>query len=299
MNNFEAILCQCQVACIINVIENYMNRDHLLEQIRKKKSFLCVGLDADAQLLPDVVRQHGDPVFAFNKAIIDATASYAVAFKPNTAFYEARGADGWESLQRTIAYIKEQYPEVMVIADAKRGDIGNTSQLYARAFFEQMQADAVTVAPYMGFDSVAPFLGFKHKWVILLALTSNKGSSDFQYLTADSQQPFYIEVVKKAIQWAHADQLMFVVGATHPAELAGIRQHAPDYFFLVPGVGAQGGDLAEVAHAGMNSTCGLLVNASRSIIFASSSEDFAEAAATEAQRLQLAMEELLLQKGIL
>lgn len=276
-----------------------MTRKHLFEQIKAKKSFLCVGLDADLQLLPAAVRDNPDPIFAFNKAIIDATAAYAVAFKPNTAFYEALGAEGWMALQRTIAYIKAYYPEIMVIADAKRGDIGNTSKLYARAFFELMQADAVTVAPYMGFDSVQPFLGFPEKWVVLLALTSNKGSADFQYLSTESRVPLYQEVVQKAVQWADADRLMFVVGATHPEELAQIRQLAADYFFLVPGVGAQGGDLKKVAMAGMNASCGLLVNSSRSIIYASNGDDFAEQAANEASSLQLEMEALLSEKGII
>lgn len=276
-----------------------MSRTQLLENIKAKQSFLCVGLDADLSRIPQHLRNEPDAIFAFNKAIIDATAVYAVAFKPNTAFYEAEGIEGWASLQKTIHYIKQQYPEIMVIADAKRGDIGNTSASYARAFFDIMGADAITVAPYMGFDSVRPFLEYRDKWTILLAATSNAGSADFQQRTDATGHKFYELVVRKACEWAGSDQLMFVVGATKPAELAALRQLAPDYFFLVPGVGAQGGSLAEVADNAMSKSCGVLVNASRSIIYASDGHDFALAAASGAQELQKEMAVLLSKYGII
>lgn len=270
-----------------------MSRKQLLENIKVKRSFLCIGLDTDILRIPQHLRNESDAIFTFNKAIIDATAAYAIAFKANTAFYEAQGIEGWESLQKTIRYIKQQYPDILVIADAKRGDIGNTSASYARAFFVLLGADAITVAPYMGFDSVNPFLAFKDKWTILLAATSNAGSADFQQRTDSSGLKFYELVVRKACEWAGPDQLMFVVGATKPAELAALRRLVPDYFFLVPGVGVQGGSLAEVADNAMNDGCGILVNASRSIIYASDGDDFALAAAAEAQKLQLEMAVLL------
>ena len=269
-----------------------MNKHQLFEQIKKKQSFLCVGLDTDIKKIPQHLLNDEDPVFAFNKAIIDATAKYAVAFKPNTAFYEVYGAKGWLSLEKTINYIKANYPEMFVIADAKRGDIGNTSANYARAFFETLKADAITVAPYMGVDSVEPFLGFEGKWVILLALTSNKGSRDFQYLNAEGKE-LYKNVLLKSAEWAGSDKMMYVVGATHPEELGEIRQLMPDSFLLVPGVGAQGGDLQAVAKYGLNKDCGLLVNSSRGIIYASNGADFAEKAAEEALKLQKQMEQLL------
>jgi orotidine-5'-phosphate decarboxylase len=265
-----------------------MNRNQLFEQIQLKKSFLCVGLDTDAQKIPASLKKEIDPVFSFNKAIIDATAPYAVAFKPNTAFYEINGSKGWLSLEKTIGYIKDNYPEIFVIADAKRGDIGNTSAAYASAFFDHLKADAVTVAPYMGQDSVSPFLGYKDKWVVLLALTSNSGAADFQQIEFN-ESPLFEQVIEKASKWGSPDEMMFVVGATQTDYLAKIRQIVPDHFLLVPGIGAQGGDLEAVAKFGMNHQCGLLVNSSRGIIYASSKADFAEAAAKEAGRIQTEM----------
>lgn len=269
-----------------------MNKKDIINQIKVKKSFLCVGLDTDIKKIPQHLLNEEDPVFAFNKAIIDATAGYAVAYKPNTAFYEVYGAKGWACLEKTINYIKENHPEIFVIADAKRGDIGNTSANYARAFFETLKADALTVAPYMGVDSVEPFLGFDDKWVVLLALTSNKGSKDFQYLNAEGKE-LYKNVLMKSQEWADDNKMMYVVGATHPEELGEIRKMLPNHFFLVPGVGAQGGDLQAVAKHGLNGQIGLLVNSSRGIIYASNGEDFAEKAAGEAKKLQQQMEELL------
>lgn len=269
-----------------------MNKNAITSQIKAKKSFLCVGLDTDINKIPQHLLKEDDPVFVFNKAIIDATAEYAVAYKPNTAFYEVYGAKGWTSLQKTVDYIKQRYPDIFVIADAKRGDIGNTSANYARAFFETLKADAITVAPYMGIDSVEPFLGFDDKWVILLALTSNKGSKDFQYLNADGRE-MYKNVLMKSQEWADENKMMYVVGATHPEELGEIRAMLPNHFFLVPGVGAQGGDLQAVARYGLNGHVGLLVNSSRGIIYASNGADFAERAAEEAHKLQKQMEELL------
>ncbi len=269
-----------------------MNKQQIINQIKAKKSFLCVGLDTDIKKIPQHLLNEDDPVFAFNKSIIDATAEYAVAYKPNTAFYEVYGAKGWASLEKTINYIKEKHPEIFVIADAKRGDIGNTSANYARAFFETLKADALTVAPYMGVDSVEPFLGFEDKWVVLLALTSNKGSKDFQYLNAEGKE-LYKNVLMKSQEWADDNKMMYVVGATHPEELGEIRKMLPNHFFLVPGVGAQGGDLQAVARHGLNGQIGLLVNSSRGIIYASNGEDFAEKAAGEAKKLQQQMEELL------
>jgi orotidine-5'-phosphate decarboxylase len=269
-----------------------MNKKAIINQIKAKKSFLCVGLDTDIKKIPQHLLNEEDPVFEFNKAIIDATAQYAVAYKPNTAFYEVYGAKGWASLEKTINYIKENHPDIFVIADAKRGDIGNTSANYARAFFETLKADALTVAPYMGVDSVEPFLGFDDKWVVLLALTSNKGSKDFQYLNAEGKE-LYKNVLMKSQEWADDNKMMYVVGATHPEELGDIRKMLPNHFFLVPGVGAQGGDLQAVAKHGLNDQVGLLVNSSRGIIYASNGEDFAEKAAGEAKKLQQQMEELL------
>ena len=269
-----------------------MNKQQLIEQIQKKKSFLCVGLDTDINKIPQDLLALEDPVFEFNKQIITKTAEFAVAYKPNTAFYEVYGAKGWQSLERTIQYIKINYPDIFIIADAKRGDIGNTSANYAKAFFNTLKADALTVAPYMGKDSVEPFLGFEDKWVILLALTSNAGSKDFQYLNT-SDRLLYQQVLQTATTWAGPDKMMFVVGATHPEELGEIRKMLPDYFFLVPGVGAQGGDLQTVAKYGLNPECGLLVNSSRGIIYASNKFDFADRAAEEAQKLQRQMANLL------
>lgn len=276
----------------MNSINRQMNKQQILSQIKAKKSFLCVGLDTDIKKIPQHLLKEEDPVFAFNKAIIDATAQYAVAYKPNTAFYEVYGAQGWISLEQTINYIKKNHPEIFVIADAKRGDIGNTSANYARAFFETLNADAITVAPYMGIDSVEPFLGFEDKWAILLALTSNKGSKDFQYLEANGKE-LYKNVLMKSKEWANSEKMMYVVGATHPEELGEIRKMMPEHFLLVPGVGAQGGDLQAVAKHGLNDQVGLLVNSSRGIIYASNGEDFAERAAEEACKLQKQMKELL------
>lgn len=269
-----------------------MNKQQIFNQIQAKQSFLCVGLDTDINKIPQHLLSEEDPVFAFNKAIIDATAKFAVAYKPNTAFYEVYGAKGWSSLEKTINYIKTNHPDIFVIADAKRGDIGNTSANYAKAFFNTLNADAITVAPYMGVDSVEPFLGFDDKWVILLALTSNKGSKDFQYLDVDGKE-LYKNVLTKATEWADSNKMMFVVGATHPEELGEIRRLLPNHFLLVPGVGAQGGDLEAVAKNGLNRECGLLVNSSRGIIYASNGEDFAERAAEEARKLQEQMASLL------
>ncbi len=266
-----------------------MTYTELTDQIFRKQSYLCVGLDTDLGKLPPHLLAEPDPVFAFNRAIIDATADYAVAYKPNIAFYEAQGPRGWESLQKTLDYLPAG---CFTIADAKRGDIGNTSGLYARAFFEPTAAglnfDAVTVAPYMGHDSVTPFLEYDGKWVILLALTSNPGSADFQRQGLGEQELFEV-VIQTAQTWAGPDRLMFVVGATQADELSRIREIAPDHFLLVPGVGAQGGSLAEVSRWGLMAAGGLLVNASRSILYASSGPDFAERAAEEAQTLQREM----------
>jgi orotidine-5'-phosphate decarboxylase len=265
-----------------------MTKAELFAQIKSKSSYLCVGLDTDIRKMPKYLLTSEDPVFEFNKQIIDATEPYAVAYKPNIAFYEAMGQKGWESLRKTLDYIPEN---CFTIADAKRGDIGNTSGLYARAFFDKessgMSFDSVTVAPYMGRDSVTPFLEFEGKWVILLGLTSNIGSSDFQHLTVNNtEEKLFERVLKTSQKWANSEQMMYVVGATQADALKAIREIIPDHFLLVPGVGAQGGSLKEVSENGMNSTCGLLVNSSRGIIYASSEENFAEVAAKEAQKLQ-------------
>jgi len=260
-----------------------VNRLELFEQIKKKKSYLCVGLDTDIEKVPSHLLKTEDPVFEFNKQIIDATKEYSVAYKPNIAFYEAQGPKGWESLRKTLDYIPR---DCFTIADAKRGDIGNTSSLYARAFFQQMNFDSITVAPYMGEDSVKPFLEFPDKWVILLVHTSNPGSVDFQQLETRDGKYVYEEVIFASQRWASADQMMYVVGATKADKIGTIRALAPDHFFLVPGLGAQGGDLEAVSKAGMNAQCGLLVNSSRAIIYASSGEDFAEAARNEAMNVQ-------------
>ncbi len=267
-----------------------MNRQQLFEQIIKKNSFLCVGLDTDINKIPEFLRNEEDPIFEFNKRIIDATAEYTIAYKPNLAFYEAVGVKGWTALAKSVEYIRSNYSDIFIIADAKRGDIGNTSKMYAKAFFEEMDFDAITVAPYMGEDSVTPFLGYKDKWVILLGLTSNKGADDFQFL---GNPPLYKQVIKKAQYWASENELMFVAGATRATMLKEIRSLAPDNFLLVPGVGAQGGSLAEVAKNGMNATCGLLVNSSRAIIYADSTEKFADIAKEKAEETQQEMAQLL------
>lgn len=270
-----------------------MNYQQLLEQIKNKGSFLCVGLDSDPAKLPAHLLDREDPVYEFNRAIIDATAPYCIAYKPNMAFYEATGVNGWVSLERTIKYIRQNYPEMFIIADAKRGDIGNTSKLYARSFFEHLDVDAITVAPYMGSDSVTPFLGYEGKWVILLALTSNPGSHDFQFIEDKGGKRLFESVLEKSQQWAGKEEMMYVVGATQGSMFADIRRIVPDHFLLVPGVGAQGGSLEDVCRYGMNSNCGLIVNSSRGIIFASNKEDFAERAAEEAAKLAGQMQEML------
>jgi orotidine-5'-phosphate decarboxylase len=269
-----------------------MNKKELLQLIVKKKSFLCVGLDTDIHLIPQHLLKFDDPVFEFNKAIIDATIDLAAGYKPNLAFYESMGLKGWESLEKTMKYLGKFKGEVFTIADAKRGDIGNTSKMYAKAFFEHMDFDAVTVAPYMGEDSVMPFLEYKDKWVILLGLTSNKGSSDFQMLDAGNGK-LYEQVIIKAQQWAGPDQLMFVVGATHPEAFKHIRELAPDYFYLVPGVGAQGGDMQKICKNGLSEECGLLINSARNIIYASKGEDFAAAARRSAEETVSEMQNYL------
>ena len=270
-----------------------MTRTELFENIKRKQSFLCVGLDTDIKKIPAHLLSDEDPIFAFNKAIIDATAQYCIAYKPNLAFYESMGVKGWISFEKTIKYLKQNYPEQFIIADAKRGDIGNTSAMYARSFFEELDIDSVTVAPYMGEDSVSPFLTYEGKWVILLALTSNKGSHDFQ-LTADANgERLFEKVLRTSQQWATADQLMYVVGATQGQLFEDIRRIAPDHFLLVPGIGAQGGSLEEVCRYGMNSQCGLIVNSSRAIIYASNGENFAERAAEAAHKVADEMKVML------
>ncbi|MDB5284443.1 MAG: pyrF [Bacteroidota bacterium] len=265
-----------------------MNKKELYQLIVKKKSFLCVGLDTHIDLIPKHLLKYPDPVFEFNKAIIDATIDIAMGYKPNLAFYESMGLKGWESLHKTMEYLGKFKGEVFTIADAKRGDIGNTSKMYAKAFFEQMDFDSVTVAPYMGEDSVKPFLEYKDKWVILLGLTSNKGSNDFQFLETGNGK-LYEQVITKAQQWGSPNQLMFVVGATHPEEFKNIRSIAPDYFYLVPGIGAQGGDMDKICENGLNDQCGLIINSARNIIFASTGEDFAAAARESALKTKLEM----------
>ena len=263
-----------------------MNRQQLINEIFTKKTFLCVGLDTDINKIPAHLKNEDDPIFAFNKAIIDATAPYCVAYKPNLAFYECYGLKGMLAFEKTIEYIKENHPNHFIIADAKRGDIGNTSKMYAQTFFEEYNLDSVTVAPYMGEDSVKPFLEYDGKWVILLALTSNKGSHDFQ-LTEDKQgERLFEKVLKKSQEWGTTENLMYVVGATQGKMFEDIRRMAPEHFLLVPGVGAQGGSLQEVCKYGMTKDCGLLVNSSRGIIYASTDTDFAEVAAVKAKELQ-------------
>lgn len=263
-----------------------MTRKELIQQIREKQSFLCVGLDTDLKKIPQHLLKEEDPIFAFNKAIIDATAPYCVSYKPNLAFYEAFGVKGLMAFEKTIKYLKQQYPHHFIIADAKRGDIGNTSAMYARTFFEEYNVDSLTVAPYMGEDSVTPFLGYEGKWIILLALTSNKGSHDFQLTESPDGERLFEKVLRRSQQWANDEQMMYVVGATQGQMFEDIRRLAPNHFLLVPGVGAQGGSLQEVCKYGMIHDCGLLVNSSRGIIYASQGEDFAEVAAQEASKLQ-------------
>ena len=272
-----------------------MNRSELIAQIKVKKSFLCIGLDTDMDRIPKHLLGFEDPIFEFNKQIIDATQDFCVAYKPNLAFYESLGIDGWKSLQNTLDYIPK---DIFTIADAKRGDIGNTSSMYAKAFFENMDFDSVTVAPYMGKDSVQPFFIYKDKWVILLALTSNEGGKDFQ-LIQSKDKPLYQEVLETSSKWGNTSNMMYVVGATRADWLSKIRKTIPDHFLLVPGVGAQGGSLQDVAQHGMNKDCGLLVNSSRGIIYASDTKDFASAAKAEALKLQRQMEDELIRHHII
>lgn len=267
-----------------------MNRAALIEQIKQKKSFLCVGLDTDLSKIPNHLKDTEDPIFEFNKAIIDATKDYCVAYKPNIAFYECLGPKGWDSLEKTLNYIPSN---LFTIADAKRGDIGNTSNYYAKTFFQYYPFDSVTIAPYMGEDSVSPFLQFKDKWAIVLALTSNQGSQDFQLIQDTENNHLFEHVLTKTQNWGTPENMMYVVGATRAEDIGKVRKLAPDHFFLVPGVGAQGGSLDDVANYGWNKDCGLLVNSSRGIIYASNGTDFAEKAGEQAKSIQLAMEKIL------
>ena len=273
-----------------------MTRQELIANIRRKKSFLCVGLDTDLQKVPEHLLKEDDPIFAFNKAIIDATAPYCVAYKPNLAFYEAFGVKGLMAFEKTVKYLKQNYPDQFIIADAKRGDIGNTSQMYARTFFGEYDVDALTVAPYMGEDSVTPFIGYEGKWVILLALTSNKGSFDFQLTEDKNGERLFEKVIRKSQEWGNDENMMYVVGATRGEMFIDIRKVAPNAFLLVPGIGAQGGSLEEVCKYGMTEDCGLLVNSSRAIIYADKTESFAQVAAEKAKEVALQMAELLNQK---
>jgi len=276
-----------------------MNRKELFENIKRKKSFLCVGLDADLEKIPLHLLSDDDPVFAFNRAIIDATANYCVAYKPNIAFYESEGVKGWQSLEKTISYIKSKYPDQFIITDAKRGDIGNTSAMYARTYYENMDVDALTIAPYMGEDSVTPFLSYEGKWVVLLALTSNRGADDFQ-LTEDAHgERLFEKVLRVSQNWGTAENMMYVVGATQGRMFEAVRCIVPDHFLLVPGVGAQGGSLDDVCRFGMNDSCGLIVNSSRAIIYADSSEQFAAKAGETASEVQKEMEQILSANGII
>ena len=266
-----------------------MTREQLIQQIFAKKSFLCVGLDTDAKKIPVCLLDLHDPIFEFNKAIVDATAPYCVAYKPNLAFYEAHGIHGMKAFQKTVEYIREQHPHHFIIADAKRGDIGNTSKMYARTFFEEYDVDALTIAPYMGEDSVTPFLEYDGKWVIMLALTSNKGSLDFQLMQDENGERLFEKVMRKGQEWGTPQNMMFVVGATRGEMFRDVRRVAPDHFLLVPGVGAQGGSLEEVCRYGMTKDCGLLVNSSRDIIYASNDDHFAEIAGNKAREIQQQM----------
>jgi len=275
-----------------------MNYSELFGNIKIRRSFLCVGLDSEPDKIPSCLKNAKDPVFEFNRRIIDATYKYAVAYKPNAAFYEWNGAKGWETLEKTANYIREKDPSLFIIADAKRGDIGNTSKMYAKAFLENLPFDAITVAPYMGEDSVIPFLSYPGKWVILLALTSNKGASDFQYHNEDGIRLFE-RVLTVSQKWGNTSNLMYVVGATRAEMLKEIRKIVPDHFLLVPGIGAQGGSLEEVVKFGMNSTCGLLVNSSRAIIFADNSENFDKTAAEKAEEVQKEMEKYLAERNLI
>ena len=275
-----------------------MNHLQLFNNIVKKRSFLCVGLDTETDKLPPSVQKYDNPVLEFNKRIIDSTHSYAIAYKPNVAFYEHSGPQGWVTLQETVRYIRKNYPDIFIIADAKRGDIGNTSRMYARTFFENMDCDAITVAPYMGEDSVTPFLSYSQKWVILLALTSNRGADDFQYHNEDGIKLFE-RVLTLSQKWGTTDNLMYVVGATRAEMLKDIRKIVPEHFLLVPGVGAQGGSLSEVTRYGMTNKCGLIVNSSRGIIFADNSGNFDKVAGEKAHEIQIEMAQYLSEKKII
>jgi orotidine-5'-phosphate decarboxylase len=275
-----------------------MDHSQLFKRIVEKRSFLCIGLDSEIEKIPSFLLKSKDPIFEFNKCIIDTTHKFAVAYKPNIAFYECNGPKGWKSLELTLNYIKKNYPDIFVIADAKRGDIGNTSKMYAQEFFERMNFDAITVAPYMGEDSVTPFLAYNNKWVILLALTSNKGADDFQYHNEDGIRLFE-RVLTVSQKWGSINNMMYVAGATRAEMLKEIRQKVPEHFLLVPGVGAQGGSLKEVAKYGFNSKCGLLVNSSRGIIFADSSENFAKTAGKKAAEIQSEMEMYLSERSLI
>lgn len=276
-----------------------MKRTELVDNIRAKQSFLCVGLDSDIKKIPKHLLEREDPIFEFNKAIIDATAPYAIAYKPNLAFYECDGVKGMAALEKTVKYIRENHPDIFIIADAKRGDIGNTAKMYARSFFEHLGVDAITVAPYMGEDSVTPFLEYPDKWTILLALTSNKGSQDFQMIQDKNGHRIFERVIKRSSHWGTPINLMYVVGATQGQLFEDVRKAAPRNFLLVPGVGAQGGSLEEVAQYGMIDECGLIVNSSRAIIYASGGEDFAQAAGEKAKAMAEQMAELLEKYGVI
>lgn len=277
-----------------------MDSNTLFNKIKKKKSFLCVGLDSDIEKIPDLLHREKDPVFRFNKEIVDATNEYVVAYKPNIAFYESRGAEGWRSLENTVDYIRSQYPEIFLIADAKRGDIGNTSRMYAKTFFEHLDFDAVTVAPYMGEDSVSPFLEYTDKWVILLALTSNYGAEDFQFtIDREDHSRLFEKVIRRSSEWGTDNNMMYVVGATKAEMLSDIRKIIPDHFLLIPGIGAQGGSLQEVAEYGINNKCGLIVNSSRRIIFADKSRKFAQKAGEKAKIVKDEMSNILFQNHLL
>lgn len=273
-----------------------MDRSALIEEIKAKQSFLCVGLDTDIDRIPKHLLKEDDPILAFNKAIIDATKDYCVAYKPNIAFYECMGPKGWETLKKTMEYIPK---EKFTIADAKRGDIGNTSKYYAKAFFEYMDFDAITIAPYMGEDSITPFLEYKDKWVVVLALTSNKGALDFQFMTDMNGEKLYERVLRTTAKWGTPENLMYVVGATRAESIGTVRKNVPDHFFLVPGIGAQGGSLSDTANYGWNDDCGLLVNSSRGILYASDGEDFAEKAGKKAKEIQEEMASILLEKSMI
>lgn len=276
-----------------------MKRIELVEQIKSKGTFLCVGLDPDPKLMPSNIAKDAEGILEFNKAIIDATSDYCIAYKPNTAFYECLGLKGWQALIDTVKYIKTKYPEHLVIVDAKRGDIGNTSRMYARAFFDEMGADAVTVAPYMGQDSVQPFLEYEDKWTILLALTSNKSAEDFEMIKDKNEHCVYERVLKRSLRWGNPVNMMYVVGATHPEAFESIRKIVPRHFLLVPGIGAQGGSIEAVCEYGLNDECGLIINSSRAIIYASQQDDFAQAAGAKAKSIAERMSAILKGKSLI